>query len=46
MGATINRTNLTGAAILVNVLLGWTFVGWVVALVMAATGSPRPKFKR
>ena len=30
------RANLTAIAIL-NLLLGWTFVGWVVALVWALT---------
>lgn len=27
---------------LVNTLIGWSFVGWVVALVMAATREPQP----
>jgi len=26
----------------VNVFLGWTFVGWVVALAMAARSMPKP----
>ena len=30
------RTN-TGAIAALNVLLGWTFIGWVVALVWAMT---------
>jgi hypothetical protein len=25
-----------------NLLLGWTFIGWVVALVWALTRPPRP----
>lgn len=27
-----------GGVIVVNLLLGWTFIGWVIALVMAAGG--------
>ncbi len=40
VSATRNRTNV-GATALVNLFLGWTLVGWVVALVMAC-GSERP----
>lgn len=29
------------AIIILNVLLGWTFLGWVVALVWAATYKPK-----
>lgn len=36
IAATRGKSNLA-AVVLVNVLLGWTFVGWVVALVMAST---------
>ena len=31
-----NHRNVT-AIILLNIFLGWTFIGWVVALVWAAT---------
>lgn len=31
-----------GSVIVVNVLLGWTFVGWVVALAMALRSRPQP----
>ena len=31
-----NHRNVT-AIILLNILLGWTFIGWVVALVWAAS---------
>jgi hypothetical protein len=27
----------------VNLFLGWTFIGWVVALAWAASGEPKPK---
>lgn len=30
----------SGAIILVNIFLGWTFVGWIVALVWAITSAP------
>lgn len=29
------------AIIILNILLGWTFVGWVVALVWGATYKPK-----
>ena len=30
-----------GSVAVINVFLGWTFVGWVVALAMAARSKPR-----
>ena len=36
IAAVHQRTN-TGAIAALNVLLGWTFIGWVVALVWAMT---------
>jgi hypothetical protein len=33
------NTALTPAAIIVNLFLGWTFIGWVVALALAVSGS-------
>lgn len=41
IAATRNRHDV-GVIALVNVLLGWTVVGWVVALVMACSSSPPP----
>lgn len=29
-----------GAILLLNLFLGWTLVGWVIALVWSATGAP------
>lgn len=29
----------TGAILVLNILLGWTFLGWVIALVWACTNS-------
>jgi hypothetical protein len=34
-----HHPNMTAIAVL-NVFLGWTFVGWVVALVWSATAIP------
>jgi hypothetical protein len=36
------RRNAVLVAI-VNTLLGWSFVGWIVALVMAVTREPEPQ---
>ncbi len=38
IAATRNKSNV-GAIALINVLLGWSVVGWVVALVMACTSE-------
>lgn len=32
----------TGSVVVINILLGWTFVGWVVALAMALRSRPQP----
>lgn len=31
-----------GAVIVVDLLLGWTFIGWIVALAMACGSKPQP----
>lgn len=36
IAATRGKSN-TGAIFWLNLLLGWTFIGWVIALVMACT---------
>jgi hypothetical protein len=33
------KIRLQGAVVVVNVFLGWTFIGWVVALAMAVSGT-------
>jgi hypothetical protein len=30
-----------GSVVVINLFLGWTFIGWVVALAMAATSLSR-----
>jgi hypothetical protein len=35
--------HLRGPVIVVNVALGWTFVGWVVAMAMAVSRSKTPE---
>jgi hypothetical protein len=37
-----NHNNI-GAIALVNLLLGWTFLGWVVALVWSATDNVKER---
>jgi hypothetical protein len=42
--ATVRRKNIPnfGGVIVVNFLLGWTLIGWIVALVMAVRSRPQP----
>jgi hypothetical protein len=45
--AAVRRHHNQNAIFILNVLLGWTFVGWVVALVWAATYvEPRNPYRR
>ena len=42
-----NRKHLSAGAIFVfNLLLGWTFLGWVLALVWSLTGNTRANAER
>lgn len=44
--ALLRNTNMILLVILVNFFLGWTTIGWIVALIMAVKGKPntwRPK---
>lgn len=38
--AVVRSVPNVGSVIVINVFLGWTFVGWVVALAMAARSTP------
>ena len=39
------RKHETASVLVINLFLGWTFVGWVVALAMAVRGENRAKVK-
>lgn len=41
IAATRNKTN-TAVIAVINILLGWSLVGWIVTLVMALTSEPQP----
>ncbi len=43
--ATRRSCKATDGIVIVNLFLGWTFVGWVVALAWAASGETKPKTK-
>ena len=34
------RHHNRAAIVILNLLLGWTFIGWVIALVWSATATP------
>lgn len=43
IGAAVQGKRNMGAIFVLNLFLGWTFIGWVVALVWAATrDAPNP----
>src|SRR5258708_32907593 len=43
--ALVRGTEDTGMVIVLNVFLGWTFLGWVVSLALAfASSRPRPSY--
>jgi hypothetical protein len=39
--AFIRRVPNTGSVIVIDLLLGWTIIGWIVALAMACRSKPR-----
>jgi len=39
--ASLRRKNQAGAIVALNLFLGWTLIGWVVALVMALWNDPQ-----
>jgi hypothetical protein len=40
--AIIRKVPNTGSVAVINILLGWTLVGWAVALAMACRSHPQP----
>jgi Superinfection immunity protein len=40
------HTRNLGSVVVVNLFAGWTFVGWVVALAMAAASATAPPSER
>jgi Superinfection immunity protein len=40
--ALIRSVPNTGSVAVINILLGWTLVGWAVALAMACRSHPQP----
>jgi hypothetical protein len=41
--ALIRKKNNTGAILVLNFFLGWTFIGWIVSMVWALSSDPRPQ---
>jgi hypothetical protein len=39
--AVLRKHNNSGAICILNLLLGWTFIGWVVAIVWSFTDNTR-----
>jgi len=40
--AILRRAHTTGPVVVVNLFLGWTIIGWIVALAMSFTAVRRP----
>lgn len=40
--AAIRHVPNVGSVIVINTLLGWSIIGWIIALAMAARSSPQP----
>lgn len=40
--AVIRKVPSTGSVVVINLFLGWSLIGWVVALAMAVRTVPRP----
>jgi hypothetical protein len=41
--AVVKQNHNSVGVFLINLLLGWTGIGWFVALIMALVGSPYPR---
>ena len=42
--AVIRKVPNIGSVVVINLLLGWTFIGWVVALAMSVRSVPPPTY--
>lgn len=42
--ALARHARIAGAVVVVNLFLGWTFIGWVVALAMACGSAEEPRY--
>jgi hypothetical protein len=38
--AAVRQTHNATSVLLIDIFLGWTFIGWIVALVMAISSAP------
>lgn len=41
--AALREHKQVGAIFILNLFLGWTFIGWIAALIWACTNSEQPK---
>ena len=41
--ATLRKHHNAGAVFAVNLLLGWTFIGWIIAFIWSLTSPPAPQ---
>ena len=39
----MRRSDTAGAVLVINLFLGWTFLGWVTSLAMAVSGATSPR---
>jgi len=46
MVASSNKKRNIGAITVLNIFLGWTFLGWIGALIWACTKEPDKQYKR
>ncbi|HEX4032755.1 MAG TPA: superinfection immunity protein [Terracidiphilus sp.] len=44
--AAVRHTHNSGGILLLNIFFGWTLIGWVIALVMAFSSTPRYVYYR
>jgi hypothetical protein len=39
----VRRSDTASAVLVINLFLGWTFLGWVTSLAMAVSGTGKPR---